>query len=73
MMKLRRSSRCDRFESNFERDIKRIFQIDSFTDEIYSIFGKFAIKCKVEQRIILSFASGTQNIWCVTYSFYCRG
>ena len=32
-MELRRSSHYDGFESNSERDIKSVFQIDQFTDE----------------------------------------
>ena len=33
-MKLGRSSHYDGFESNFESNIKSVFQIDEFTDEV---------------------------------------
>ena len=49
-MELRRSSNCNGFESNFERDIRGVFQIDWFADEVWSNFGKLAVKDKIGLR-----------------------
>ena len=72
-MKLRRNSYYDGFENNFERDIKRVVQMDWFTDEVLSSFGQLAIGYKMGMRLFSFFTSGTQQkIWCVAYSMYCR-
>ena len=72
-MELRRSSHYDGFESNSERDIKSVFQIDyQLTDEYYGeILEIFAIKCKLGLRLFLFFTSKTKNIWCVAHSVIC--
>ena len=68
-MELRGSFDYNGFLSNFERDIKSLFQIDQFTDEVQNNFGKLAIKYKVGLRLFLFFTSGTQNIWWVASPF----
>ena len=66
-MELRRCSRYDGFESNFEKDIKRVFQIDQFTDEVQSNFGKLAIKSKAGLKICLRHRIfGALPILCIT-------
>ena len=45
-MELRRNAHYGGFESNFEGDIKSVFQIDQFTDEVWSNSGKLTIKKK---------------------------
>ena len=35
-------------------------------------FGKLPIKYKIGLRLFLLFTSGTQNIWCIDHSVYCR-
>ena len=66
-MELRRCSRYDGFESNFERDIQRVFQIDQFTDEVQSNFGKLAIKNKAGLKICLRHRIfGALSILCIT-------
>ena len=40
MMEWKRSSHFNGFESNFEKDIENVFQIDQFTDEGSEYFWK---------------------------------
>ena len=65
-MELRRCSRYDGCESKFERHIKRVFQIDQFTDEVQSNFGKLAIQNKVRLRACLGHRKfGALPIQCI--------
>ena len=59
-MELRISSHYDGFESNSERDIKSVFQIDYYFTE--RTFGKLAIKYKLELRLFLFFTSKTEYL-----------
>ena len=69
---IQKSSHYDGFGSNFERDIDRVVQMNYFTDEVWASFGQFAIKYKMGVRLFSFFKSGTQNIWCIAHSMYCR-
>ena len=52
--------------------LKAYFRLISSLMKSQSNFGKLAIKYKIGLRLFLFFASGTQNIWCVAHSVYCR-
>ena len=41
------------FQTNFERDIKRVVQSDQFTDEVQSGFGELAKRYKAGLRLFL--------------------
>ena len=69
-MELRRNSHYDGFETNFERDIKRLVQMDQFTDEVKSSFGQLAIEYKTGVRIFSLFTYRAHNIWCVAHYIY---
>ena len=71
-MELKRSSHYDGFESNFERDIESVYRLISSLMKSLSNFGKLAIKHKIGLRLFLCYTSGTQNIWCIAHSVYCR-
>ena len=62
----------DGFETKLERDIKRVVQINQFTNVIWNYYGQLAIEYKIGVGFILFPASGTQNIECVAHPLYFR-
>ena len=60
------------FQTNFEWDIKRVVQIDLFTDDVQSNFGELA-RDKIGWRLFLFSTFGTQNLWCVAHSMHSAG
>ena len=52
--------------------LKAYFRLISSLMKSQSNFGKLEIKYKIGLRLFLFFTSGTQNIWCIAHSVYCR-
>ena len=48
------------------------FRLISSLIKSHSNFVKLEIKCKIGLRFFLFFTFGTQNIWCIAHSVYCR-
>ena len=52
--------------------LKAYFRLINSLMKPQCTFGKLAIKYKIGLRLFLFFTSGTQNIWCIAHSVYCR-
>ena len=52
--------------------LKAYFRRISSLMKFQSNFEKLEVKYKIGLRLFLFFTSGTQNIWCIAHSMYCR-
>ena len=52
--------------------LKMYFRLISSLMKAQSNFGKLAIKYKIGLRLFLFFTSGTQIIWRISHSVYCK-
>ena len=72
-MELKRSSHYDGFLRVILKGILKVyFRLISSLMKSQSNFGKLEIKYKTGLKLFLFFTSGTQNIWCIAHSVYCR-
>ena len=60
------------FRIILKRILKAYFRLISSLMKSHSNSGKFSIKYKIGLTLFLFFISGTQNIWCIAHSMYCR-